>query len=397
MTFDSALFDPRQVWLEIPAALQSEAWQRSQALATPDSQWNALLNRLCLETLLPWLQEDYGLRAQAAYRSAALPAIWEFVNGMAIDLQSDRTPANQTDRLVVIPSETIDTDELRVPQEWVDIPTWAADYYLLVQVNPDAGWVRLQGFTTHQHLKQNGRYDWRDRTYALDEADLISDINALWVARQLSAQAAAPTTQAALAPLPALSLEQANALIQRLGQADRLLPRLEVPFEQWGALLAHDGWRQRLAERRWGLPEQRSLWSWLQTGISELGQQWGWSQVAYAAGEVGARGEVSSPQMGLARALTIAGQPYEMRVVPLEPSANTWRFELVSLVPGGQIPAGFCLRLLSEDLQPFEDNEDIASTAVDRLYLDVVLSAGEGLVWETVPAPAGYEREILRF
>jgi len=26
-----------------------------------------------------------------------------------------------------------------VPQEWVDIPEWAADYYLAVQVNPDSG------------------------------------------------------------------------------------------------------------------------------------------------------------------------------------------------------------------------------------------------------------------
>ena len=35
---------------------------------------------------------------------------------------------------MLIPSEAIDDSELEVPQEWVDIPSWAADYYLAVQI-----------------------------------------------------------------------------------------------------------------------------------------------------------------------------------------------------------------------------------------------------------------------
>ncbi|PSO81051.1 MAG: hypothetical protein BRC41_15925 [Cyanobacteria bacterium QH_9_48_43] len=53
--------------------------------------------------------------------SPALPSFWEVVNGTAIALSGVR--------LVLIPSEAADLSELRVPQEWVDIPSWGGDYY----------------------------------------------------------------------------------------------------------------------------------------------------------------------------------------------------------------------------------------------------------------------------
>ena len=37
------------------------------------------------------------------------------------------------------------------------------------------------------------------------------------------------------------------------------------------------------------------------------------------------------------------------------------------------MPTGFILRLLTEDLQTFEGNEDLASEPVDQLHIDVVL------------------------
>ena len=48
------------------------------------------------------------------------------------------------------------------------------------------------------------------------------------------------------------------------------------------------------------------------------------------------------------------------------------------------------LRLLSEDLQPFEHNEDRAEEESDRLYVDVRVQPGEGLVWEVEPTPDDY-------
>jgi Protein of unknown function (DUF1822) len=384
MTFDPALFDPTQLCLELDRALQTQTWQH-QSLATPQSRWNAYLNQLCLHTLLPWFHEDYP-QAKPTPNAASLASFWEWVNGTAIALGNTR--------LLLLPTEAIDGEEFRVPQEWIDIPGWVADYYLSVQVNPDDGWLRVNGFTTHRQLKTQGRYDWRDRTYSLDETDLIPDLNALWVSRQLAPTAPTRAAVAAIAPLP---LAQAENLIQRLGNPTLPTPQFSIPFETWAALVQHGGWRQRLAEQRRGLPESRSIGQWLQAGVSQVAQQLGWSQVSFQLSAGGARGEEEQSMVrGVSRSLSIADQPYELRILPTG-IPGVWRFELRSLLPGGQIPAGVALRLLSEDLQPFTGNEDVATTAVEELYIEVALEPGEGLVWAIDPMPEDYDQEILRF
>jgi hypothetical protein len=366
MTYDSTLFKPTQVCLEI-------------AIDPPADRWNIYLNQVCVETVLPWLQEDY-LPAKVFPNRQALPSFWELVNGTAITLQNRR--------LVLLPTETIDLDELRVPQEWVDIPSWAADYYLAVQVNVDDRWVRIGGVATHRQVKA-GRYDPGDRTYCLNEEDLIPDFGTLWVTQQLNPQEQVRDAVAAIVPLP---LTQAESLITRLGNPENLNPRLSVSFAQWAGLMSHGGWRQRLAERRWGR-EERSVLQWLQSGMAGLG----WERMELQI--VGARGEATEALLDsavvLARQMVIADQRYELRVMSL--AANQWRFELRSLAIGGRIPAGFGLRLLTEDLQNFAGNEDVAVNAVEQLYLEVGLEPGEGLVWQVEPLPEDYETEILRF
>lgn len=371
--------DPTQLWLEF-STTQTQ-WQPQ--FSTPSSCWNAYLNRICLDAVLPWLRE-YAPQTLVWPNSTALPSFWELVNGTAIVMG--------TTRLVLIPSETIDLS-LRVPQEWVDIPGWAADYYLAVQVNPDQGWLRIWGYTTHQQLKTSGSYDPGDRTYCLEEDGLIQDLNVLWVARQLCPE---EPTRGAIAPLPALPLVPAKNLLQRLGNSAISAPRLAVPFELWGALLQHGGWRQRLSEQRQGLP-QWSILQWLQTGVSDFAQQIGWQRVDQPS-LVGARGgEQTTAAPVLSRQLTIAGQLYELQILPQgNPEERIWRFELSTSL-GTSIPSGFKLRLLTEDLQPFEDNEVVATTPVDRLDIGVVLKPGEGLVWEIEPIPENYDQEILHF
>ncbi len=174
-----------------------------------------------------------------------------------------------------------------------------------------------------------------------------------------------------------------------------IVPRLAIPFQLWGALLEHGGWRQQLAQRRQGLPAQTSVLDWMRTGVSALAQQLGWEQIELQPALSGARGSDSSvPVAALSRRLAIAGQTYELQVMP---QADSWRFELRNTAPGGLVPGGFKLRLLTEDLQSFEGNEAIAQTAVEVLSIAVVLEAGEGLVWETEPIAEGFDREILRF
>lgn len=380
MTFPTVLLNSPQLCLEIHPELQTQAWQQSQTFATPSSQWNAYLNQLCLQTLLPYLREE-APQANPVPQAALL---WELVNGSAV------TWPNR--RLVLIPTETIDLDEVRIPQEWIDIPTWVADDYLIVQVNPDDAWVRVAGFVSHAQVKQRAQLDRNDRTYCLDGSDLIADLSVLWLSQQLSAEA----TRVEVAAIVPLTTPEANSMIQRLGHSDLRVPRLAVPFERWAALMEHGGWRQRLIEQRLGLPEQRSPLQWLQSGISALAQQW--SRIDYEASWAAARSsDTAAPSAVLSQQLTIANQRYELQLIPVDLTANVWRFVLSSLTPTGLIPAGVTLRLLTEDLQPFPDNADTATAAVKQLYVEVALEPGEGLVWEVDPTPEDYEREILRF
>ncbi len=371
--------DSNQFYLEISPTSGTPLATYSTAGACQ----RALINQQCLDTFLRWLREEISPNAKVYPNAITLPSLWEVVNGTAIIVDNRR--------LVLIPTLALDGSELRVPQEWVDIPEFVADYYLAVMINPDEDWMSIFGYTNHQRLKTMGVYDTGDRTYSLESEDLIQDINVLWVSRQYSQD-----LRAEVSPLEALPKAQADNLLQRLGNPDIKFPRLQVPFTLWGALLTHGGWRQHLYELRQGIIQQQSIQQWLQDGVSDFAQQLGWNakMIRLISGMRSREAQI----LGLSRQLQIAGNLYELRVFPSgNPESQTWRFELRSLIPENHIPVGFKLRLLTEDLQPFENNEDVATTTVDLLYVEVMVEPREGLVWEIEPSPEDYNREILRF
>lgn len=234
-----AFADPREWLLEISPTIQAQSWQQSQVYATPSSRWCAYINQICLYAFLDWISTEDFPSASVWYSSPSTPAFWEFVNGTAILLEGRR--------VVLIPSEAIDDSELEVPQEWVDIKSWAADYYLAVQVKPDGEWVRIWGYTTHTELKSLAHYDSVDRTYCIDARHLTKDLNAFSLSYQFCRE---DQMKAAIAPLPQLSTEQAENLVQQLGNASFRFSRLAVPFTTWGALLENEQWRQRLYQQR---------------------------------------------------------------------------------------------------------------------------------------------------
>ena len=369
------------LYLEIPDSLSIP----EHPYSTSGGTRRAWLNQMCLQAFLPWFREEIAPNAKVAPNLKALPSFWEVVNGTAITFNSYR--------LILIPTLAIDNDELRVAQEWVDIPEWVADYYVAVQVNPDDGYIEICGYTTHYKLKTQGIYDFGDRTYSLESDDLIQDLNVLWVTHQTSSP---ENLRAEVESLSPISPTQAENLLARLGNSDLKFPRLAVPFPLWGALLAQDKWRKKLSQLRQGKGVKWSIPQWLQTGVNNIAQQCGWSRKELIVVPVGMRSRETVS--GIARQLIIAGNPYEFRIFPTSQGDNlVWRFELQSTIPEGQIPAGFKLRLLTEDLQPFENNEDIAQAYVDMLYLEVMLEPGEGLVWETEPKADNYQQEVLWF
>lgn len=226
-----------QICLEFSSQDQDRAWPSEKEYSNDSARWNAYLNRLCLSNLSNWLAENTEAEVKIFPSDKVLPTFWEFVNGTAINIGEKR--------VVLIPSEANNTEEFCVPQEWVDIPSWSADYYLAVQFHLDDGWLRVWGYATHQQLKQPGNFDRLDRTYCLEGKELITDLEVLWIVLEMGAD-----EKAVVKPLPIFSMKEAEKIIQQLSRPSPSSPRLKIDFEQWGALLENDTWRQQLYEQR---------------------------------------------------------------------------------------------------------------------------------------------------
>jgi hypothetical protein len=237
----STFVEPTDWVLEISPERETASWQQQQTYSTVWGRWNAYLNQLCLETILPWLKTEYFPTATVAIPPAAMSSLWDVVPGSVITVGNAR--------IALIPTEAIDQSELEVPQEWVDIPSWAADYYLGVQVGCDAREIRLYGYATHRQLKTQGSYDPSDRTYCLDIEELNTDLNALWLTCD---RYPATITRTAIAPIAPLSSDRVSALIDRLAHPSTVIPRLTIPFELWAALIEQPESRQRLYRQRQG-------------------------------------------------------------------------------------------------------------------------------------------------
>ncbi|MBC7882858.1 MAG: DUF1822 family protein [Anaerolineae bacterium] len=377
--------DPNSWWLDIAPTFR----EPTGSYSTPAARWNAFLNQAALKTLLPWLRKEYIPRLHPWPEGALMPTFWECCNGTAIN--------NSQTRIVLIPSEAVDIDELRVPQEWVDIPNWVADFYLAVQVDVDGHRLRVWGYTTHKHLKECGEFDHSDRSYNLAESKLLKNLNAVWVAREFEVQEVLRSQPMAL---PALRKAEADHLLELLGTSELCNPRMEVSFARWGALLEHGGWRKRLYEKRVRQADQWSVVDWLTQGMSAMAQEVGWR--AGSLQLAGARGAAVACAKGIDfpsgigdfnRSLRIAEQIYTLQVIP--EAENTYRFRLTGVE--GYVPRSFTLRLLTEDLRPFPHNEVTALENTTELVVTVIVEPDEGLVWEIEPTPEDYERETLKF
>ncbi len=254
---------PDQIWLEVSTEQLEQTIANEQKYSYDVARSIASNNRLALDGFLNWFRTESGIEDEQPEVWSSLdvlPTIWDVVNGTAIQLGNTR--------IVLIPNDEIDTKEFCVPAEWIDIPSWAADYYLAVQVNTEDCWIRIWGYTTHKQLKQQGQYDSIRRTYSLAQDCLIEDLNIMWVARSLGGD-----RKVAVKPLPWLSQAQAEDLLAQLSQKSLYSPRLKVDFEQWAALIENEKWRQQL----YNLRTQSvlvSLSQWFQNRFEE-----GWQAV----------------------------------------------------------------------------------------------------------------------
>ncbi|NEP41050.1 MAG: DUF1822 family protein, partial [Okeania sp. SIO2H7] len=157
-----------ELLLELSPEVIDAAWTQTSKFSGDVSRWNAYLNNLCLHRLVRWFKEERDAEIIVP-PEAELASIWEVVNGTPITVDNNS--------VVMVPVEAIALEEFRVPQEWVDIPKWVANYYLAVQINPDDGWLKVCGYATHELLKTEGIYDESDRSYSLDKEDLVENLD----------------------------------------------------------------------------------------------------------------------------------------------------------------------------------------------------------------------------
>ncbi len=232
------------LWLEISDAESSKAWHNSQNQSNTIARYNSYLNQVCLYSFINWLTDWFAESSDITptiYSSLDMPSVWEVVSGAAITVGKKR--------IVLIPTETNHLEELSVPQEWVDIPSFVGDYYLAVQVNLGADtserWIRVCGFATHRQLKNFGKYDSKQRAYTLPIKDLTPSITVMLLTLELN-------VREEVSELSSLSAVEAQKLLGLLSNTSIYTPRLhrDVTFEQWATLLDNQEWRQFLHQSR---------------------------------------------------------------------------------------------------------------------------------------------------
>ncbi len=264
LTIDElAIVFPDQLILEFSPEETEQVWQELPNYSNDAARWNAFLNRLCLNMMLKYLTEDEPPETtpQISPNLETLNQIWEVVNGSAISIGETR--------IILIPTEEIDTETFAVPQEWVDLPSWVGDYYLAALVEQEKYRIRIWGYTSYQNLKDEANYNEFDRLYYLGQEFMTEDLNVMWVAREVC-----PLPKPEVAAVGSLSGDEATALVRDLGRSPGYYPRLQVEFEKWGALLENQNLLRMLYEERLGgdRPTYTNLLQWLD-GIFESGWQ----------------------------------------------------------------------------------------------------------------------------
>ncbi len=226
---------PEQLWLEFSEEDKQINWEKSQQHSYYLARFQAYLNSLSAEVLINWLKEEADLEEnpQLYPTIEKLNSIWEFINGTTITMGKTK--------IVLIPTTNDNLDKCNIPQEWVDIPGWEADYYLPIQIDLTENWLRVLGYTTHQQLKNIGKYNCLEKTYSLDKDDLIEDLNIMLVAREFCNY-----ERVAIPEIPKISENQAHILIENWGVNNGYSPRFLIAFPEWANLITDDIWREAL-------------------------------------------------------------------------------------------------------------------------------------------------------
>ena len=260
--------------LEITEKDKTNALLTEDLFSYPAAKWNGFINNLCWQKFIAFVQYDLleneqNLNFSLWPREDKLPHIWEFVNGMAINLGNTR--------LILIPSEIEDLEEFIIPQEWVDIPNWRGDYYLLIEVNldEDDSYLQICGYTTYENIKNKGEYDATEGDYYLARRDIVEDFVTFWLAQKLN-----PQRLKNLKSTISISSQKSQELVEKLSKPSLYSPRNLVGLngiskDEWFTILSQPEMLEKLYLKR--LPQATTIGeilNLLAEGVKQLPQGW---------------------------------------------------------------------------------------------------------------------------
>ena len=282
-----------QLFFELTPGNQELAFTQVRKGDYPNDSayWNAYVNQLCLNKFITYIDSELDFKQSPSvwsYQNGLAP-FWSIVNGCVLCLDGMR--------LALIPVQTSDMTEFRVQREWLDLTSWASHYFMAIQVNLDDGWLQVWGYSTHQQFREFGVYDPIDETYSLPIEEITEDLSVFWVTQELS-----PTPNLIIDALPELSQSQAEKLLVKLAAEKEYSPRLQLPFEQWGAFISNEQYLQKLYHRRLqsDVAQSNELVSQLTAMVNDLGQ---WLQQGLSTGWQAFDEVFSAPSDNMAFAL----------------------------------------------------------------------------------------------
>ncbi len=229
------------------------------------------LNLQCLQVIKVWIEKTIGLPIEYDFPYRGYldedQQVSELLNGFCLKVNGSK--------VVFIPSQNIDITSCEISQEWVDLPNWAGDYYVPVQVDVEAKYLHLWGIATHQQLKQSARLDSLFRYYHVGIDRLNHNMGLLWTSCEL-----APLPRSEHIPnLAAVSSTQAQQLIERLlSKSSASFLRLTLSFSEWGAILNSPPYLKHYLASRTPKVDAPPIFTMLQEllkkEVSTLYQQW---------------------------------------------------------------------------------------------------------------------------
>jgi Protein of unknown function (DUF1822) len=235
---------PDHIWIDLSKTGQFESKIFTEQLRDRDYNLSQVdLNQLCMVAVKKWLGEIFDLEIKSVFPCTFggkdnLEFISQLVNGFALQLGKTR--------LVFIPSQAIDLTEVEIPQEWVDLPNWAADYYIPIQVDVEGKYLHLWTFISHYNLKNSGEFDRVLQNYEIPDDVETKNLDVLFTACELHSLGELTPKRAAIEIVPPLVAADATKLIEQLQQhRSASSPRLKLSFNQWGAILSDEQFLER--------------------------------------------------------------------------------------------------------------------------------------------------------